>query len=408
MAEEPFALSTISPPHAEESDYDAICATVMESARGRWFLEEYARRNRNADTQLVLTAIERLEHLMRGERGQEADPGMRAELLEMARAIAQARTEPARPKEYSGAEGHTTVVDENSDVARRDIHDTAERLRDVAWTMRERGFDPATCQEIETLASSILAASSLQGPTDDRARKLNEVLSYLERRIGSMIEACAHSGEADVENAPPAEFVANPDSASETRTFQDAETGELFIGVKDRTAASEPAVPAGDPISADVPAEEPELGQAAQITADDRGADASPDFHVPLAEDASSSTAAELPDLETSGQIDVEPLVVGRSRQIGAENPGEQLELTPIAVEPFHWEPPPPPPDHTAASASPDQLWDPIETQPNHAEPGIGYAEPDMEPTEPERAPSGLPRFRLHRTAPRSESANHR
>ena len=41
--------------------YDAICATMMESARGRWFLDEYARRNRNADTAMVLAAIERLE-----------------------------------------------------------------------------------------------------------------------------------------------------------------------------------------------------------------------------------------------------------------------------------------------------------------------------------------------------------
>src|SRR5712671_4869976 len=70
MSKEPFALSTISAPSLEdeESDYDAIRATVMESARGRWFLEEYARRNRNADTKLVLAAIERLEHLIRTER----------------------------------------------------------------------------------------------------------------------------------------------------------------------------------------------------------------------------------------------------------------------------------------------------------------------------------------------------
>jgi hypothetical protein len=48
MPEEPFALSTISPLPAEESDYDAICATVMESERGRWFLQEYARRRQCA------------------------------------------------------------------------------------------------------------------------------------------------------------------------------------------------------------------------------------------------------------------------------------------------------------------------------------------------------------------------
>lgn len=111
MPEEPFALSTISPPHAEESDYAAICATVMESARGRWFLEQYARRNRNADKKLMLAAIEHLELLIRTEPGQQAHPGMRAELLEMARAIAQARAggaqHPDAHPQAAGAEQRT-------------------------------------------------------------------------------------------------------------------------------------------------------------------------------------------------------------------------------------------------------------------------------------------------------------
>jgi hypothetical protein len=79
----------------------------------------------------------------------------------------------------------------------------AERLYDVAWTMRERGLDPATCEEIETLASSILAASSLQDPADHRAQKLKEVLQYLERRIGSMLNAGAQAGPMPPEGLIP-------------------------------------------------------------------------------------------------------------------------------------------------------------------------------------------------------------
>lgn len=44
-------------------DYSTIEAAVMETARGRWFLSEYARRNRHADTQMLLSAITRLETL---------------------------------------------------------------------------------------------------------------------------------------------------------------------------------------------------------------------------------------------------------------------------------------------------------------------------------------------------------
>lgn len=42
-------------------DFDTIEAAVMETARGRWFLKEYALRNRNADTQAVLDAVNRLK-----------------------------------------------------------------------------------------------------------------------------------------------------------------------------------------------------------------------------------------------------------------------------------------------------------------------------------------------------------
>ena len=76
MSTEPFALSTITHDsrEGEERDYEAIRATIMESARGRWFLEEHARRNRNVDTQLVLAAMERIESLIRDEPHQ---PGYR-------------------------------------------------------------------------------------------------------------------------------------------------------------------------------------------------------------------------------------------------------------------------------------------------------------------------------------------
>jgi hypothetical protein len=45
-------------------DYEAIEAAVLDTARGRWFLAEFARRNRSADTTLLLAAIERLETLL--------------------------------------------------------------------------------------------------------------------------------------------------------------------------------------------------------------------------------------------------------------------------------------------------------------------------------------------------------
>ncbi|HUE46278.1 MAG TPA: hypothetical protein VMO81_08515 [Aestuariivirgaceae bacterium] len=44
-----------------QKDYEAIEAAVLESPRGRWFLGEFARRHRAADTLMLLEAIRRLE-----------------------------------------------------------------------------------------------------------------------------------------------------------------------------------------------------------------------------------------------------------------------------------------------------------------------------------------------------------
>ena len=90
------------PPHSSpmlnDSDYAAIEEAVLETARGRWFLAEYARRNRQADTQMLLTAIARLEDVIRGNSGLNAADRLRGGLIDMAKAIAQTRAEIAAIK----------------------------------------------------------------------------------------------------------------------------------------------------------------------------------------------------------------------------------------------------------------------------------------------------------------------
>ena len=44
-----------------EQDYEAIEAAVMETERGRWFLREYAARNRVASTSEILDVLSRIE-----------------------------------------------------------------------------------------------------------------------------------------------------------------------------------------------------------------------------------------------------------------------------------------------------------------------------------------------------------
>lgn len=67
MANEILANEVLAPlPEIalSEPDYRAFCAALEASARGRAFLAEYARRNRHANTEVLLTALDRLETLV--------------------------------------------------------------------------------------------------------------------------------------------------------------------------------------------------------------------------------------------------------------------------------------------------------------------------------------------------------
>jgi len=190
MADETLALSTIPPSLPVDADYDSVHAAVMATMRGRWFLEEYAKRTRNADTRLLLQAVERIEGVIRRGRTREASQGVRVELLEMAKAIAQTRADIAGMKPAAG-NGEALPEAGPAPKPASDILATAGRLQDAAWTMRERGVDMRTCDQIVEVAGAIRTAHMLRAADDQRAQKLGEVLNYLERRIESMLEAAA-------------------------------------------------------------------------------------------------------------------------------------------------------------------------------------------------------------------------
>ncbi len=69
----PSSLSPIPLPQGmTDVDYLAIEAAVTETVRGRWFLAEFARRNRGAEVDLMLSAMGRLENLVSAQAQMQA------------------------------------------------------------------------------------------------------------------------------------------------------------------------------------------------------------------------------------------------------------------------------------------------------------------------------------------------
>lgn len=82
-------------PLRANDEYEAIEAALLESERGRWFLAEFARRNRTADTQMLLEAIKKLEAAFIQPQKKSEDDWVRHELIEMSEAISQTSREIA-------------------------------------------------------------------------------------------------------------------------------------------------------------------------------------------------------------------------------------------------------------------------------------------------------------------------
>jgi hypothetical protein len=58
-------------PAAHDAEFDAICRTLMETGRGRWFLAEHARRCRAVETDALAAALSRIEEALAEARDRQ-------------------------------------------------------------------------------------------------------------------------------------------------------------------------------------------------------------------------------------------------------------------------------------------------------------------------------------------------
>jgi hypothetical protein len=122
-----------------DAEYDAIEAAVMETERGRWFLREYAKRNRNADTEAVLAALGKVEAAINGDEAGRRMDVIRAGLLDMARSIARTRQEMGlAPRESDDLKSFVDAVSEAAGPdGEREFEAVAEqRIRHLLKTLR--------------------------------------------------------------------------------------------------------------------------------------------------------------------------------------------------------------------------------------------------------------------------------
>ncbi|WP_244538748.1 hypothetical protein [Methylobacterium sp. ap11] len=187
-------------------EYDVIEGAMLETARGRWFLGEFARRNRHADTDVLLQAIGRIETVVTAERGPPGMERLRFDLIEMAKAISRTKSEiaaihtPDHDQSQLGAASEALDgIVRTTERATSDILQAAEEVQEVAWTLRETGAESGVCDRLDHNATQIYTACSFQDLTAQRTSRIVNTLRYLEQRLIAMIEIWAS------EDDPPAQ-----------------------------------------------------------------------------------------------------------------------------------------------------------------------------------------------------------
>jgi hypothetical protein len=207
MADEAFALSPISARAAapSEADYDAIREAFMETSRGRWFLNEYAKRNRNSDTRMVLDAVARIEETLAAQRQPPpADNRLPEALAAIRSALDRAEDKAARTLDGSGLEESLAPIRKGARI-----------IKEISWRWREIGADGRICDLIDSQIAAIETGCGKIAGHDPRAalrEAFEEIRAEIEAFRDNNVGAAAVTPEPQATTVvvpfpPPAEHM---------------------------------------------------------------------------------------------------------------------------------------------------------------------------------------------------------
>src|SRR3954467_4464820 len=253
MADEAFALSPISARAVlpSEQDYDAISEAFMETSRGRWFLGEYAKRNRNSDTRMVLDAVSRIEETLAAQKQPVTESALKQALVSVRHAVEQAHV-------AASAATDNAVLEENLAPVRK----AARIIREISWRWREIGADGRICDLLDSQVGAIEGACGQIAAVSPR-EALGAAFDLIRGRIAQFEQSDIEAAEVPAATAsvsPPIERheVIAPAAEVVPQTFDQS---NIIIPAE----AAAPAAEAEAPVAA-VTAEPATATESAGIT----------------------------------------------------------------------------------------------------------------------------------------------
>ena len=256
MADEAFALSPISARAVQpgEEDYAAISEAFMETSRGRWFLTEYAKRNRNADTRMVLDAVARIEASIAAQR-EEGLAAQREESLAAQKQAAAEAAEAGLAEALAAIRGaveaaQASAIEALDGLALEQklapLRKGARVIREISWRLREIGNDGRICDLIDSQVA-VIENGAGQISSDEAKAALNAAFASIAGRLaefGDAEEAPAPVAEAPVAAPSPAQEVAP--AAEEAGLAAAPEVFEAAASAPETALADAPAAETAD------------------------------------------------------------------------------------------------------------------------------------------------------------------
>lgn len=242
-------MTSARPAQQDADDYDSILAAVMETARGRWFVAEFARRNRQIETAKVFDALDRIERRIAGGPSAHA---RHPDLDDLAAIFAL--------RDGAGESGDGLTEDVVAEIA-RGIGDGSEAVRDHVLRARgalkgltDAGGDARLCSALDRAMVDVDRLAAGQSEAGRRIEALGQVIGTIRDRLRRLIDSGEASPAIDPWMVTPDLDAGNEDifqpadePASETRARAALAMDEPVL-FEDELAPAPPAFQGGLPI----------------------------------------------------------------------------------------------------------------------------------------------------------------
>lgn len=176
-----------------EREYRAIEQTLLQNARGRWFLAEHGRRARRLDSVSLEDALSRLQSSLReppallGQLKSELE-GLQG-LLSATRAQAQLRAGAQDPG--GGAPGTAQAI-----LA------AAEDLHEMAWALQSAPPGDEGAEQLARQVARLYAITMQHSQDSQRIRRLLAAIEDAGQRVAAVLETIRHETHTMEEPAP--------------------------------------------------------------------------------------------------------------------------------------------------------------------------------------------------------------